>query len=38
MTKNTILKVRKVEQKVALGFEQLEAKTAPAAVWGGGKP
>ena len=38
MTKTTILKVRNVEQKVAPGFEQLEAKTAPAAIWGGGKP
>jgi hypothetical protein len=38
MTKNTILKVRKTGQKVALGFEQLEAKTAPGAIWGGGRP
>jgi hypothetical protein len=34
MAKQTILKVRKVEQKAAPGFEQLEAKMAPGAIWG----
>jgi hypothetical protein len=33
MPKQTILKVRKVEQKVAPGFEQLEAKVAPGGIW-----
>jgi hypothetical protein len=33
MAKQTILKIRKVEQKLAPGFEQLEAKVAPGAVW-----
>jgi hypothetical protein len=33
MTKNTILRIRKVEQKVAPAFEQLESKAAPGAIW-----
>jgi hypothetical protein len=32
-TSNSTLKVKKVDSKVAPGFEALEQKVAPAAVW-----
>jgi hypothetical protein len=33
MAKNTVLKVRNAEQNLASGFERLEAKSAPGAIW-----